>query len=392
MVTGQVNFAQLAQAGAAALRAGDAEGAIVSLNQVVAQGRADASIWHMLALAHQRLGQSEAMLAAADRALQINNAYIPALMLKAEHYTALGEHRTALQFYNMVTVVAAQMRDRSPELNTALERANAQIEQYTRGMLSHLEQSVSAAGYRRGHSSARFTHAFDLLSGVKRRYMQEPRMFYFPELPQRQFYEREEFDWVDRVESATREIVEELKAVMKEEEEFVPYIQGDPTKRDSSGLADSKSWSAFFLWKDGEPVAGHAERCPKTMAALEGLPICRIKGRAPSILFSRLLPGAAIPPHHGFINTRLICHLPLISPKGCKFRVGNDIREWEQGKVWSFDDTIEHEAINPTDQTRIILIFEVWRPEMTEEERRLVAATIEAVDTFQGGSRVRWEG
>lgn len=392
MVTGQINFAQLAQAAATALSAGDAEGAIVSLNKMVAQGRADLSVWHMLAVAHQRLGQGEAMLAAADRALQINNAYIPALMLKAEHYTALGEHRAALPFYNTVTVVAAQMRDRSPEINAVVERANAQIEQYTKGMLSHLEQSVSAAGYRRGQSSARFTQAFDLLSGVKRRYMQEPRMFYFPELPQRQFYEREEFDWVDRVESATDDIVAELKAVMNEEEEFIPYIQGDPTKRDSSGLADSKNWSAFFLWKDGEPVSGHAERCPKTMSALEGLPICRIKGRAPSILFSRLLPGAVIPPHNGYINTRLICHLPLISPKGCKFRVGNDIREWEHGKVWSFDDTIEHEAINPTDQTRIILIFEVWRPEMTEEEHRLVAATIEAVDTFQGGGRVRWEG
>lgn len=46
------------------------------------------------------------------------------------------------------------------------------------------------------------------------------------------------------------------------------------------------------------------------------------------------------------MNTRLICHVPLIVPPGCHFRVGNDVRQWEKGKAWVFDDTIEHEAKN----------------------------------------------
>jgi aspartyl/asparaginyl beta-hydroxylase (cupin superfamily) len=74
--------------------------------------------------------------------------------------------------------------------------------------------------------------------------------------------------------------------------------------------------------------------------------------------------------------------VPLIVPEGCKFRVGNDVRSWERGKAWVFDDTIEHEAINTSDRTRVVLIFDIWRPELTDEERVLVAATLEALDAY----------
>ncbi len=109
-------------------------------------------------------------------------------------------------------------------------------------------------------------------------------------------------------------------------------------------------------------MAEHARRCPKTLAALDHVPLTRIKGRAPSILFSMLRPGTRIEPHNGFLNTRLICHVPLIVPPGCFFRVGNEERQWQKGKAWAFDDTIEHEAWNSSDEARVILIFDIWRP------------------------------
>ncbi|MEI9850438.1 MAG: aspartyl/asparaginyl beta-hydroxylase domain-containing protein [Sphingomonas sp.] len=46
-----------------------------------------------------------------------------------------------------------------------------------------------------------------------------------------------------------------------------------------------------------------------------------IPGRGPNAMFSLLAPGAHIPPHHGVSNARLVCHLPLIVPPGCWFRV-----------------------------------------------------------------------
>jgi aspartyl/asparaginyl beta-hydroxylase (cupin superfamily) len=100
------------------------------------------------------------------------------------------------------------------------------------------------------------------------------------------------------------------------------------------------------------------------------------------VLFSLLRPGAHIPPHHGMLNCRLICHLPLIVPPGCWLRVGSETREWEDGKLLIFDDSIEHEARNDSDETRIILLFDVWRPELTEQERAGVSAMFDAIDEY----------
>jgi aspartyl/asparaginyl beta-hydroxylase (cupin superfamily) len=84
------------------------------------------------------------------------------------------------------------------------------------------------------------------------------------------------------------------------------------------------------------------------------------------------------------LNSRLICHLPLIVPPGCWLRVGNEVREWEEGKLLIFDDSIEHEARNPTDEVRIVLIFDIWRPELSAAEREGISAIFNAIDAFRG--------
>jgi aspartyl/asparaginyl beta-hydroxylase (cupin superfamily) len=125
------------------------------------------------------------------------------------------------------------------------------------------------------------------------------------------------------------------------------------------------------------------------MNALRRLPLCRIAGRTPTALFSLLRPGTHIPPHHGFLNTRLICHLPLIVPPGCALRVGNETRPWKEGEVVIFDDSMEHEAWNRSSELRVVLLFDIWRPELTAAERGLVAGMLESIDRF-GGARREW--
>lgn len=115
------------------------------------------------------------------------------------------------------------------------------------------------------------------------------------------------------------------------------------------------------------------------MAALAPLPIPRIAGRSPMAMFSVLRAGTHIPPHHGMLNTRLICHLPLIVPPDCRLRVGNETRAVEQGRMMIFDDSIEHEAWNDSDQTRVVLLFEIWRPELDEGERAALTTLFQAI-------------
>ena len=126
------------------------------------------------------------------------------------------------------------------------------------------------------------------------------------------------------------------------------------------------------------------------MRALRNAPLARVPNRSPVVLFSLLKPGTHIPPHNGLVNTRLICHLPLVVPAGCRFRVGNETREWVEGQAWAFDDSIDHEAWNDSDQTRVILLFDVWRPELTLVERELVTELFAAIDAYTG-TKPDWE-
>ena len=82
---------------------------------------------------------------------------------------------------------------------------------------------------------------------------------------------------------------------------------------------------------------------------------------------------------------RLLTHLPLVLPGPARFRVGNTVRNWKMGQAWVFDDTIEHEAWNDADDMRVILIFDVWNPYLTEQEKLLITAMMKAQRAFMQG-------
>ena len=126
----------------------------------------------------------------------------------------------------------------------------------------------------------------------------------------------------------------------------------------------------------------NAARCPLIMRLLELLPIPVIERRSPMALISILRPGTHIPPHHGMLNTRLICHIPLVVPEGCRLRVGAETRDVVEGQAMIFDDSFEHEAWNDGEAVRAVLLFEIWRPEISEDEKVALTAMFEAVTGY----------
>jgi aspartyl/asparaginyl beta-hydroxylase (cupin superfamily) len=112
------------------------------------------------------------------------------------------------------------------------------------------------------------------------------------------------------------------------------------------------------------------------------MPMATVAHHAPTAFFSILDAKTHIPPHTGVTNTRLIVHLPLIVPPGCRFRVGSETREWRTGEAWVFDDSIEHEAWNDSDAPRAILIFDIWNPYLSAAERDLVATATKAYGAY----------
>ena len=369
--------------GLAAVRAGDWAGARREFEALDAAGRATAETLALLGTACRRLGDARAAHAAADRALLLDARNLRACLLKADLLVEQGAAKEANVYYRGAVEVSDEGVPVPADLTEGVTRARAWRERLVAEMAAALEAGLSRAGYRPESSPPRFRHALELATGKKRVYVQQPRNFFYPELPNTQFYPRELFPWMDALEAATGAITEELSAVLASEEGFAPYLQTSPLVPNRPGypLIDSMDWSTCYLWREGRETE-IAARFPQTMAALAHAPLCRIRGRSPQVMFSQLKAGAHILPHTGAVNTRLICHLPLIVPPNCYFRVGNDVRRWEVGKAWAFDDTIEHEARNNSDRPRVVLIFDIWRPELSKEERDLVTTWLETVDAY----------
>lgn len=380
------------RSGLEALGSGDARRARELFAHVVATGGDKNAALLGLAQACRILGDQVGKIAAVDQLLLAEPRNLRALILKADHLAATGEERSAAAYYRTAIKAAPPPGQVPHDLVAELRKAQQVCDYYAAHYQSHLVEHMRAKGFDPASSSKRFAQSLDIVLGRKRIYVQEPRYYYFPALPQIQFYERSEFAWLDAVESATADIRHELERIMQEPGAFAPYVQGHANRprKQEAGMLDNPAWSAFYLWKNGEVVAENAARFPKTMQALRDVPLARVPNRSPSILFSLLRPGAHIPPHNGLVNTRLICHLPLIVPDQCTFRVGNDVRQWQEGRAWLFDDTIEHEAWNGSNRTRVILLFDVWRPELADEERTLVVSLFEAIDAHSG-CKPDWE-
>ena len=377
---------QDAQAGIELLRRGNAPAARDALARAVQGGRADNAVLLGLARACRAVGDTGGAGAALDYLLKLEPQNLVGLLTRADLYDASGDTRAAASFYSMALRVAPPASQLSANVFQDLRRAQATLDRYSADYKSFLRRRLAESGFDPASSSPRFRDSLDVVLGEKTVFVQQPKYYYFPYLPQLQFYGRAQFPWMDRLEAATDAIRAELVEVMRQPDAFAPYVQGNPNRprKEEAGMLDNPAWSAFYLWKNGAPVAENAARCPRTLEALEGAPLARVPNRSPSILFSLLTPGAHIPPHHGLVNTRLICHLPLIVPGKCTFRVGNDVRDWVEGKAWAFDDTIEHEAWNRSEGTRVILLFDVWRPELTEPERSYVVSLFEAIDAHSG--------
>jgi aspartyl/asparaginyl beta-hydroxylase (cupin superfamily) len=81
-----------------------------------------------------------------------------------------------------------------------------------------------------------------------------------------------------------------------------------------------------------------------------------------SVSYSLLKPGTHIVPHKGYddYSEKIYrFHMGIIIPEGeIGIRVEKDIRKWENGKSFVFDDMMIHEAWNFTNQNRLVLVLD----------------------------------
>lgn len=380
---------RLNQIGMAALQAGDAAAAVQAFSAATAADPDAAILWYNLANAQALAGNATAQADALDAALDRDPYMAHALLARGRLHETSGNLQQAIGDYQRLLAAVNPNEQVGPGFAAGLAHARGVVAAAGAALADRLDaafaETLAAAP---AAEAERFRHAVDVQLGRRRVYVHQPLVMHYPYLPAVQYFDRALFPWLEQLEAATPVIRAELQALLAAGGQgFAPYVaypRGAPVNQWSQ-LNHNDAWSARFFIQHGVRDEAMAALCPQTAALLETLPLLDLPGRGPVAFFSLLKPHTTIPPHTGATNIRSIIHLPLIVPEGCQFRVGNEVRPWIEGQAFAFDDTIEHEAVNPTDRLRAVLIIDAWNPYLGLAERDLLRRLVGELDAHGQG-------
>jgi aspartyl/asparaginyl beta-hydroxylase (cupin superfamily) len=183
-----------------------------------------------------------------------------------------------------------------------------------------------------------------------------PALFY-PGLPSVPIYDSQDFPWVQSVLSHVDDLSAELSALERER-------SGRTFHTVWPDFTIAGEWAAMWLRLYGELYRSNATLCPRTLAAIEGVP-----RQGGWLGFSAMAPRTHVSPHCGVTNAKLRCHLPIeLRPGESRIRVHEQIYSWKKNEIFIFDDSFEHEVWNDSDARRVILIFDIFHPDLTADE------------------------
>jgi len=186
--------------------------------------------------------------------------------------------------------------------------------------------------------------------------LQRSGLLYIPGLDVRPFHDRARFPWADAFEAATGQVRAEFER-----------LERDGVADDDSFEGYGERWRGWLLYQHGRWLEPVASRCPTAVELIRST-----HHTLGEFLFSEVGPGGEIPWHSGGCNAVLSAHLPLIVPDGCRIGVGVARRSWSVGEILVFDDSFVHAVWNDSDQRRIVLVWEVWHPDLDGVERQAV--------------------
>jgi aspartyl/asparaginyl beta-hydroxylase (cupin superfamily) len=184
------------------------------------------------------------------------------------------------------------------------------------------------------------------------------------------FASREECPWLGRVEAAWQEIRAEVEDYRRDRANAVraSFVPDD---------VEIRGWDAINFVTYRHWYRRNCPAFPKTLALLNSIPDLI------TAYVSILAPGAGLPPHNGDTNTTYRCHLGLVVPSSdvdrCGLDVGGERTSWREGEAFAFNEAHRHFVWNHTDRERIILVFDVLRPEYRQQKLRICGDVLAAM-------------
>jgi aspartyl/asparaginyl beta-hydroxylase (cupin superfamily) len=142
---------------------------------------------------------------------------------------------------------------------------------------------------------------------------------------------------------------------------------------EAENIQRSGRWDILMLLEAGVWQEDNLRKLPLLTRVLKNSADVRLAGGLAYL--SRLSPRTSVAPHSGPTNMRLRLHFAVTIPRGdCALNVGGESRQWVEGQALVFDDYLQHEVWNRTDEERLILLVDVWHPELTLQERKMLEA------------------
>ena len=354
-------------------------GEAARLLELAAQRGRDSSTLLRLATIRRSVGDLTGAVQAAAAAVELAPRNFVMSLLLGSLREATGAIHAAERAYRMACQVAAPDLSFQPALSKQLDRARASVEAVERWRKQLFDwkpcegDALSAEEVRR-------------LKGFRSNILENldagplaPPVFVVPGIRSRRFFDPADFPGITDLEAATDSIRDEFLRLVKDKAiDVASNSSGNHAAESTSRTIGS--WSMIPLIRNGLVVEEFASRCPATLALARQLDLPRLGLISPSLYFSVLEPGSRIAPHTGITNARTIAHLPLIVPDSCGFRVGGETRAWQAGKALIFDDMTTHEAWNDSSSSRVVLIVDLWRPELSRSERRAIEELMDCSD------------
>ncbi len=366
-----------------ALNSGDLSRGLELLRAHCSMNAADASSWHRLAILEEKNGKPENANLAHLQCLKAAPSTAFGYFAAGDWLRRLAKHEAAAAAFSVVQdLQPALLGEPSPDFADHAKVANRLL----RTTLSDQHRAVNSgrqASPRIHDAIWCRTHDHNF-SYPEDNYA--PQLFYVPELPRQKFYLQADFSWSEQLLAHTPIICAELETAMAQQASqsaVRPYLEAGMTNLGNlQSLAGSSAWSAMDLYRGGQINQDMLALFPETLSALEEVPTYNLTATPFEVFFSILKGKQSIAPHFGESNHALTAHLPLIIPGSGHLEVGGEMREWRHGEMLLFDDSYLHSAHNQSNDSRVVLIFSIWHPDLSAEEQALIRRSFQAREAW----------
>jgi aspartyl/asparaginyl beta-hydroxylase (cupin superfamily) len=349
-----------------------------SLLELAAQRGRDAATLLRLATVRRMVGDYGGALKCASAAIELEPRNFLMCLMLGSLREATGAIHGSERAYRAACACTPHELSFQPAMAKQLERARLHVEAAELWRRRLLEWRPDAGGLTPAEQRRMRGFRGNLLENLDAGPLAPP-LYVIPGIKRERYFDPTAFAGVAELELATAELRQEFMALAEtKKDQLGARLAG--LHGDAGGPGANGRWSMIPLMRNGRVIREFASKCPRTMQLAGGLELPQIPLISPSVYFSVLEPGSRIAPHTGITNARLIAHFPLIVPEDCGLRVGGETRRWQPGKALVFDDMTEHEAWNNSDRIRVILIVDLWRPELSAAERDAVRKLMDCPD------------